>query len=289
MHRRHRRVPRRTRLPQPAERLHRVEARRTPRATPRPHARQHPGDQPVNVEQRHDVHAPIRRRQRQRLPNMPRRSANIPLAERHNLGPRSRPRCVQHQRRVVGPRRAQCARCARPVGRAAQLRLQCKTPRRTVAQRRKLDDRCPRRLRRRPRRRVLAPLHDHRPRLKIREVEAELVRAVARIQRRGRSRRGDPQKRRRHLRPVRQHNPNRIPATQPKPVQRRRRPLNLLPQSRKRQRLPTRRPQRRTRPLMRGEQLDNGGCGGRCSHGQPPVNPYAKPARALCQANSPVE
>ena len=65
---------------------------------------QEPGQQPVNVEQRHHLQRPVGRGQGQRLGDAGSGAGQVPLAERHDLGPRRGPGGVQDQGDVVGGR-----------------------------------------------------------------------------------------------------------------------------------------------------------------------------------------
>ena len=99
-------VPARRSLLHPGEEPQRVEARRAPDRAAGRQARQNRADQAVDVEKRHDVQTPVGRRQLQGLHDIPGRSADIALGQRHDFRARGRSRGVQDERDIV---RAGCS------------------------------------------------------------------------------------------------------------------------------------------------------------------------------------
>ena len=93
-------------VPQPGEEAEAAEARSTDHRPAGGDRGQHCRDQPVNVEQRHDVQADIRRPQLQRPADMHRRGSQIGVRQRHDFRPGSGAGGVQHKGDVIGPRRA---------------------------------------------------------------------------------------------------------------------------------------------------------------------------------------
>ena len=102
MHGWHRRIPCGINVLQPAKELQRIKARRAADGRPRRQRGADGGDQPMDVEERHHVQAPIIRRQRQRGADVFGRCHHIRLQQWHDLWPRRGPRCVQDQRHIIG-------------------------------------------------------------------------------------------------------------------------------------------------------------------------------------------
>ena len=115
------------RLPHPGEEFQRIEAGRAEHRAAARQRRQQPRDQPVDVEQRHDVEAAVGVRELERFARCcAAEIADIALRQRHDLGPRRRARGVQDQRDVVAaaaPGRGGVAVCLGPRARRRRRRL----------------------------------------------------------------------------------------------------------------------------------------------------------------------
>ena len=174
---------------------------------------------------------------------------------------------MEDERGVVGVRRAG------GVGCAAQVGLQREAAGGSIVERRELDDRhafggCGG-----AGGGVVALLDDHGAGFEVGEVEAEFVGAVAGIERRGGGGRGDGEEGGGHFGAVGQDDGDGVAAPEAEAVERRRGALNLLAEVGERKRLARGRAEGGAGSVVGGEQLGDGGCGGRCGHGRPPVPP----------------
>ena len=214
VHGRHGRVVGGAEVVQPAVELEGVEARRGHHAAAGRERCQQAGHDPVDVEERHDRQRAVRRGEVQRRGDVLRRRGQVPLAERHDLRPRRRAGRVEHERFVVGRRsgRFGSRRTVRSGGRAGsrpggdlEVDRQAATA--------EPDDR---RLRRRggQRGRRAAVRHERRG-AEVVQVEAELLLAVLRVQRRRAADRHGRQQDQRHLRPVRQDDGDPVARSEP--------------------------------------------------------------------------
>ena len=97
---------------EPLEEAQRVEAGRAEDAAARGKRGEHRRDQPVNVEQRHDVEAAIVGGQAERRTDMPSRRRQVGMAERDQFRARRGAGRMQQQRDVVGFREPGAAQCA---------------------------------------------------------------------------------------------------------------------------------------------------------------------------------
>ena len=187
MYRGHSRIPARLPLFQPAGKSLRAKRPRANRAAARTQRCQHTRDEPVNVKQRHHTEASVGRLELQRRPDVPGGGEQIGVRERHHLRTGGRPRGVKHQRDIVCFSESRSGR--ERAGNAGQM----ESPH-AIFSRNQLDHRHPKRIRRRPRRRVTALRKNQRPRLQILQVKQKLFSDVSRIERSRRCARGNREK-----------------------------------------------------------------------------------------------
>ena len=102
IHGRHRRDPCRLRLLEPAEEFQGVESGRGEDAGAGGQRTGDGADQPVDMEQRHDVEAAILGAEGQSRPDLGGRGSEIGLGQRHQLGTRGGARGMQHQGGIAG-------------------------------------------------------------------------------------------------------------------------------------------------------------------------------------------
>ena len=102
IHGRHRRDPCRLRLLEPAEEFQGVESGRGEDAGAGGQRTGDGADQPVDMEQRHDVEAAIPGAEGQGRPDLGGRGSEIRLGQRHQLGTRGGARGMQHQGGIAG-------------------------------------------------------------------------------------------------------------------------------------------------------------------------------------------
>src|SRR5450432_3336381 len=100
MHRGNCCVPSRSYFIEPGEELQSIEARRAADLCPCSKRGKRGSDEPVDVEQGHDVEADIGRGERKRGPDVLGACKDIALKQRNDLGPRCSPGCVKYQSRV---------------------------------------------------------------------------------------------------------------------------------------------------------------------------------------------
>ena len=179
---------------QPAEDLQRVEAGRAPGAAACADAGQNARDQPVDVKQRHDVEAAIFRRQRERFADVGGGGAHVALPERHDLGARGGAGGVQHEGHIVGFWAAP-GRSAAPEMSASSVN----SPAGRSVGRDQLDDRDAAARGDVEDGRRVAALHEDGARFEVGEIEVELLRAVAGVERCGGGGGGDAGERGGHL------------------------------------------------------------------------------------------
>ena len=219
MHGRHRRIPVRPRFIEPGKELQRVESRWAEDAGAGVDRRRQGADQPMDMKQRHYHQATIRRAQCQGLGNIAGRGQQIALQQRHDLGPRGRARCVQHQGRIAGA--GEVPGGTQP-GRHDNLSLvdQEQAARGRFRDRPHIDDIDAAPLGHGTGRRIEPFLDQQQPCLDIREIEIEFLAAIGGIERCRDRAGGDPQEGHRHFRPVGQHHGDAIGLTHTKRVER---------------------------------------------------------------------
>ena len=139
---------------------------------------EHGRDQPVDVEQRHDVEAGILRPERQRAADVIGRGGDVDVSQRHDLGPRRGAGGVQDERQILrrrhagGGRRARERRLRHQREQAGHGGIGHQLDHRQAA---RGGDRAGR---------AWHPLLDHqRARAEVGEVEVELVLAIGRVER----------------------------------------------------------------------------------------------------------
>ena len=260
VHGRHGGVPARRGLAQPAEDAHRVEAGRAPGAAARADAREHAGDQPVDVEQRHDVEATVAGRERQGGGDVGGGGADVALAQGHDLGPRGRAGGVQDERDVLrfGGTGAR--------GRAADARFEGEGSGGSGVVGDEFDDRDAAAGGGLAGWGIDALLDDQRGRIEVAQVEVEFVAAVAGVERRGGGGGGDGEEGGGHFGAVGQDDRDGVFAAEAEAVERLCRALNLRAQGGEGQRFALRRAEHGGLRGMRGEQVGDGP-GRRCGGG----------------------
>ena len=193
MHGRHAGIPVDILVARLIQKFQRVEPAGAADGRPFRHACRQNRDQPVNVEQRHDVQAMILPAKPQAGGDVAGRCHDVALQQGHHLGPGCGPRCMKHQRLVTG------------VG-GHRVRLFVKQPespgRRAVADHR-LDHRNRQGGCGLPHRIVASRLDDHQLWRQILEIEGVFAFLVSRVERGRRDETCHGKKGRRHLRPVR--------------------------------------------------------------------------------------
>ncbi len=257
VHGRDRGIPSGLELIQPFEETRRVEPGSAHHARARGQRREQGGRQAVDVEQRHHVQAPVRRREFERARDVPRRVAQVGVRQRHLLGPRRCARGVQHQRHIPV-----LGRLERPL----HATLDAERARRFLLERIQIEDVDPARLRRGDRRRHRSALDDQCPGLEIGKVEIELRLAVSRVERSAHRARRDGKERRRHLRSIRQYDGDPAAAPDSPRLERGPRPVDLrkqpgVTQGRAARRQQRRRIRSRCRPSLE-QPADGTGIGG---------------------------
>ena len=216
MHGGHARRPGRMYLLEPVEEAQRIEPWRDADLRSRGQRGEDAGDQPVDVEERHDLQADVRRRERERAGDVARRGGQVRLRERDQLGPRRGAARMQKQREVVGLPGAGRLRPRAERGRP----FQAEAPRTLARLRMQLDDGNGELRGHLARRRVDARLDDQRLRPQIAQIEVELVLPVAGIEGRRGDTRGHASESRPRLRPVAQQDGDAISAADPHGVER---------------------------------------------------------------------
>ena len=217
MHGRHSRVPGWLRLTEPLEKAQCIEAGRAEHAAAGRERRQNRRDQPMDMEQRHDVEAAVVRSQRKRL----RRYGE--------LRPRDwRGSAAQAWGATSCRTCGAAARCRQPLptrgrlcGRPRRLRSEsCRRARPGVVT--SLSTPIPRRSATVTAGPVSSLGDQDRLGADVGQIEIELVGPIGRVERRGRSGCRDRDECRRHLRPVRQHDGDAIAAADAARIQLRR-------------------------------------------------------------------
>ena len=215
MHRRHRGVPGRGRLGHPPKELQRVEARSAEHRAAGVQGSQHGRDQAVNVKQRHDVETTVLGAEGQAPRHASGGRADVGVAQRNELGPRRRPRSVEHECCFAGLREAR--RVGLPANRVAG---QLERPGGALGDRLQLGDRDAELAGRGACRRVGVIRVDHQqPGAEVRQVKVALFLAVSRVEGRRRGPGSDTDERARHLGSVGKHDGDGVAAPDAELVQ----------------------------------------------------------------------
>ena len=200
VHGRDRGIPRRVAVGEPREHLERVESGCTVDASARVQGGQHARHEPVDVKERHHVHAAVGGFQPQGPADVRSGRAHVAVQQGHDLRARGRPGGVEDEGDVVGPGHSPSGG-GRPTG----LRHELERSRGVVAVRPDLQHRHPERGGGGPGGRIIPFGEHHRPGPKIRQVELELGLLVRRIERGGGGARGHRDEGACHLGSVREH------------------------------------------------------------------------------------
>ena len=214
VHGRDRGIPRRVTVGEPCEDLQCAESGRAVHASARVQGGQNARHQPVNVKERHHVHAPVCGLQAKGPADVRGGRTHVAMEQRHDLRARGRAGGVEDKRDVVGPGHASSGG-GRPTG----LLHEPERSRGVVAVRPDLQHRHPERGGGGPGGRIVALDEHHRLRPQVRQVELELGLLVRRIERGGGGARGRRDEGAGHLGSVGEHDGHAVAPPDPALVQ----------------------------------------------------------------------